>query len=97
MDATSLFNAFMQDEAGANEQYLNKVVEVSGEVSTVRTGNGSTSVVLRTNDPNYGVRCRLDGSPGSREVRYEVGQKVSFKCICSGYLQDVEMVQCVER
>lgn len=97
IEAMSLFNDFIQDETGANEKYLNRVIEVSGEVSTVRVGEGSASVVLRTNDPTYGVRCRLDGKPGSEQKRYEVGQNVRFKCICSGYVQDVEMVQCKER
>jgi tRNA_anti-like len=97
VDAVTLFNSFVQDEAGANEKYLNKIIEVSGEVSTVSTGPGSTSVVLRTNDPVYGVRCRLERQPGSDHKRYTVGQNISFKCVCSGYVQDVEMVQCVEK
>lgn len=97
VDAVNLFNAFVQDEAGANEKYLNKIIEVSGEVSTVSTGQGSTSVVLRTNDPTYGVRCRLERQPGGDQKRYAVGQNISFKCVCSGYVQDVEMVQCKER
>ncbi|MBK9015471.1 MAG: hypothetical protein IPM82_16185 [Saprospiraceae bacterium] len=96
-DAVSLFDEFMQDETGANEKYLNKVTEVSGVVSTVRTDQGGQSVVLRTNDPTSGVRCRLDRKPGQDGKNYEVGQTVTFKCICSGYVRDVEMVQCVEK
>ena len=96
-DAVSLFNEFMQDETGANEKYLNKITEVSGEVSTVNTGQGSTSVVLRTNDPAHGVRCRLEQRPGQAGKTYDVGEKVRFKCVCSGFVQDVEMVQCVEK
>ncbi len=97
VDARSLFDEFVRDETGANEKYLNKIIEVTGEVSTAQTSNGSSSVVLRTNDPTYGVRCRLERGPGDETKRYEVGQSVSFKCVCSGYVQDVEMVQCVEK
>ena len=97
VEAASLFDDFLSDETGANEKYLNKVTEVSGEVSTVRTGQGGQSVVLRTNDPTYGVRCRLDRKPGQGSKNYEVGQAVTFKCICSGFVQDVEMVQCAEK
>ncbi len=96
-DAVSLFDEFMQDETGANEKYLNKVTEVSGVVSTVRTDQGGQSVMLRTNDPTSGVRCRLDRKPGQDSKNYEVGQSVTFKCICSGFVRDVEMVQCVEK
>jgi hypothetical protein len=97
ISATDLFNAFINDEAGANEQYLNKVVEVEGVVSTVRKGQSSTSVLLRSNDPAYGVRCRLDRQPNGESPDFKVGQNIRFKCICNGYVQDVEMVQCKEK
>lgn len=97
VDARALFDEFVQDEQGANEKYLNKIVEVSGEVSTTQASNGSNSVVLRTNDPTYGVRCRLERGPGEDVKNYKVGQSLTLKCVCSGYVQDVEMVQCVEK
>ena len=97
VDAVNLFEEFARDETGANEKYLNKVTEVSGVVSTVRADQGGQSVVLRTNDPTSGVRCCLDRKPGQDGKNYEVGQTVTFKCICSGYVRDVEMVQCAER
>ncbi|MCF8246138.1 MAG: OB-fold putative lipoprotein [Saprospiraceae bacterium] len=97
VEAAQLFAEFIQDETGANEKYLNKITEVTGVVSTVQKGQGGTSVVLRTNDPAHGVRCRFDQKPGREENKYKVGQTLRLKCICSGYVQDVEMVQCVER
>lgn len=97
VEAAQLFAEFIQDEAGANEKYLNKITEVSGVVASFQTGQGSPSVLLRTNDPAYGVRCRFDQKPGQAANKYKVGQSVRFKCVCSGYVQDVEMVQCVER
>ena len=97
VEATQLFAEFMQDETGANEKYLNKITEVTGVVSTVQTGQGSNSVLLRTDDPAHGVHCRFDQKPGRNVKKYERGQNVRLKCLCSGYVQDVEMVQCVER
>jgi len=97
LEATQLYADFMQDETGANEKYLNKILEVTGVVSTVQNGRGGTSVLLRTSDPAHGVRCRFDQKPGQSERKYEVGESVQFKCVCSGFVEDVEMVQCVER
>ncbi|MBI5913982.1 MAG: hypothetical protein HY842_01280 [Bacteroidetes bacterium] len=98
VEAVAFFDEFIQDETGANEKYLNKIIEVSGEVSTVRSGSqGSVAVVLKTNDPAFGVRCRLDQPPGSTTPTFQVGESVTFKCVCSGHVQDVEMVQCVEK
>ena len=97
VEAAQLYADFVQDETGANEKYLNKITEVTGVVSTVQTGQGSTSVLLRTDDPAHGVHCRFDQKPGRNVKKYERGQNVRLKCLCSGYVQDVEMVQCVER
>ncbi len=97
VEAAQLFAEFIQDETGANEKYLNKITEVTGVVSTMQKGENGTSVKLRTTDPAHGVRCRFDQKPGQSEKKYEVGQSVRFKCLCSGFVEDVEMVQCVER
>ncbi len=97
VEAAQLYVDFMQDETGANEKYLNKILEVTGVVSTVQNGQGGTSVLLRTSDPAHGVRCRFDQKPGGSSKNYEVGQNIRLKCLCSGYIQEVEMVQCVER
>jgi len=97
LEAAQLFAEFVQDESGANETYLNKIVEVTGVVSTVQTSQGRTSLLLKANDPDHGVRCRLDQKPGQPSREYSVGQTVKLKCLCSGYVRDVEMVQCVEK
>jgi len=94
VDAAQLYQEFMQDETGANEKYLNKITEVSGEVKAVQEGQFGQVVLLKTNDPDHSVRCRLDAKPGESDSGLEIGQNVKFKCLCSGYVQDVEMVQC---
>lgn len=97
VEATALFEAYQRDETAANELYLNKIVKVSGVVarSEERVGGGGV-VLLRSNDPELGVRCRLDLRPGQAAKRYEAGQSVTFKCLCSGLVQDVELVQCID-
>ncbi|MCC6725803.1 MAG: hypothetical protein IT258_14935 [Saprospiraceae bacterium] len=97
IEAIQLFDEFLNDETGANEKYLNKIIEVSGEVSTVRSNEAGTSVILKTNDPALGVRCRFERNPGKELERYSVGQHVRLKCLCSGMVQDVELVQCKEK
>ncbi|MBI1227503.1 MAG: hypothetical protein GC192_19885 [Bacteroidetes bacterium] len=97
VDAAQLYAEFMQDEAAANEKYLNKITEILGVVSTVTKGPSGTNIILRTNDPDHGIHCRMEEKPGQTIRKYEVGQSIRLKCLCSGYIQEVELVQCVEK
>jgi hypothetical protein len=91
--AAALYQQFIMDEAFANERYLNKILLVSGKVSTIQTDDrGNISVTFQTEDPAHGVKCRLKSG---RE--YRVGEQLTLKGVCSGYMGDVEMVQCVEQ
>ncbi|MBK9015569.1 MAG: hypothetical protein IPM82_16725 [Saprospiraceae bacterium] len=86
----------MQDETCVNEKYLNKVTEVSGVVSTVRTDQGGQSVVLRTGDPTSGVRCRLDRKPGQDGKITKLGKPSRLNAFAAATC-GMEMMQCVER
>lgn len=92
--ASQLSRDFVQDEAAANEKYLNKITKVTGEVSAVQSGQYGTVVHLKTEAPAPSIRCRLDRKPGETDSKYEIGQTITLKCLCSGFVNEVEMVQC---
>ncbi|WP_276370519.1 hypothetical protein [Chryseolinea sp. H1M3-3] len=90
IDAVQLFKSFETDEVTANLKYLDKVVEVSGEVSEVMTNQmGASVLLLETDNPLYGVSCTM--ANGKANVRR--GMQVSIKGICTGYLSDVVITQ----
>ncbi|MCB0521483.1 MAG: hypothetical protein H6577_25635 [Lewinellaceae bacterium] len=96
-DAKALFAAFSNDEAGANEKYLNKIVAVSGTVADAsKDEGGNTSVMLESEDMMFGVKCELDPLSAHKRTEFQKGEQVTMKCICTGYLSDVVMVRCVE-
>lgn len=96
VDAREMFAEFLRDEAAANEKYLNKIVKVSGEVTTVKTDDrGRIAVTLRGNETN-GVKCKLDQRTEHRRREFHVGEQVVFKGVCMGQMADVELVECVE-
>lgn len=98
VEATDLYRQFITDESAANEQYLNKILAVSGTVSRVHADDkGNVSVTLETNDPAHGVKCRLDKQLKHGRTEFQVGENVTFKGVCTGYVGDVELVQCVEK
>jgi hypothetical protein len=83
--AKELFTKFSTNEPQANNSYLNKVLQVSGQVLEVKSNSTAGRVViLNTGDSLFGIACTLD----KPEV-VKPGEKITVKGICTGYLSDV--------
>lgn len=88
--AQGIMDAYNADEKKANTLYLDKAIEVSGEVSDVNTTQqGKTVVSLKTADPMGGVRCTM-----KENTDIKPGEAVRIKGICSGFLMDVTLIDC---
>jgi hypothetical protein len=87
--ATELYAQFSSDHLQANQAYLNKVLQVSGQVLTIKNSPyAGPVVVLSTGDPLFGVACSLNMvEPSAQPVK--PGEKITVKGICTGYLSDV--------
>jgi len=84
--APLLFAEFEKDEAAANRNYLDKVVQVSGTISEILTNqSGEVVFVLETDNPMFGVTCTMQGE----EKDIAPGTQVTVRGICTGYLSDV--------
>jgi hypothetical protein len=94
--ATDLLHAFETDEAAANQEYNDKLVAVTGTVSDVSREDGTIKVILDTGSPLSGVICQLDEFTDHSRTEFEVGETVTLKGMCTGYLMDVVLVRCVE-
>ena len=86
LDAPALLAAFVNDEAVANAQYVAKVLQVKGVVTSIETGAGDAPVnlVLDTGDPMAGILCEFDANDLPKS--WATGGTVTVKGICSGYL-----------
>lgn len=91
VDASTLLKAFEQDESAANAIYLDKVLEVSGSVSSISTNqDGKQVIVLGSHDPMFGISCTMAvESPASKQGDYLI-----IKGFCKGYLSDVVLTEC---
>lgn len=97
LTATELFASFESNEDMANQKYLDKIIEVSGTVREVKSGDdGAASVILETDDMMFGVSCQLDPLTKHKRTDFKTGEKISLKGKCTGVLMDVVMVRCVE-
>lgn len=91
--ANELFMAFENDEAAANEMYLNKVLEVTGIIKEVKNKkNGLPAVIFETDDLIFGVMCEFESQEGAASIK--VGELLTIKGVCTGKLLDVVLNRC---
>ena len=85
----NLFDAFKSNEASANVKYLDKAIEMKGEVAEVTTNQeGKVVVNFKTNDPFFVINCTFKTNPGPLQP----GTTITFKGICTGYIPDANVV-----
>jgi len=83
--SVQIVKAFQANENTANNLYLNKALEITGQVAEVKKDQaGNTTVTLRSDDPFVFVLCTL-----KKQIVVNSGQTVKIKGICTGFLSDV--------
>ena len=89
-----LQKAFEENEANASKKYINKVVEVSGEIISI-TGleKNSWNVTLQTGSDFAKVICTFPVVPNP-DV-FTLGKQIAVRGVCSGVLSDVLLNNCV--
>ena len=105
ISAVELFADFQQDESAANQKYLNKTVEIKGEISDIKKGrNGMPKLTLAANPayrtgrhPTFGILCTFDAQSKHPRQEFHLGEEVVLKCICMDYYNNVELTNCVEK
>jgi hypothetical protein len=89
LSAQNLYDAFRTNENDANKLYLDKAIELTGEVADVSTNqDGKTVVNFKTSDPLVVINCTFRDKPGELKP----GQTITFKGICTGYIPDANVV-----
>jgi len=88
LTAGSLHEAYLADEANANNLYLDKTIEISGTISDVKEG------IIILNDL---VVCNLLEGAGMKAVQLGQGKKVTIKGRVTGFdelFEEVRLDQC---
>lgn len=96
ISAPQLFAEFTANEQIANKKFLNKAIQVSGTITTIDENQDKKKfVVLQTDDMMYGVMCTMRDNEVKAAPTFAVGDKVSIKGFCSGFVGDVKLTDCV--
>ena len=87
--ANELYQAFYSDETEANKLYLNKIIEVSGVVTSIDESEDlKPSISLATE--GFGViKCTFETAEDFDPKSVSVGAQITIKGECIGYLLDV--------
>jgi hypothetical protein len=90
-----LLSDFENNEKDANQKYLNKVVQVSGNIGEiVQSPENKCIVVLKSKTDIFGINCMItDRNFNSKD--YRVGDMVTIKGIVNGFLDDVILSDCI--
>jgi len=92
--ASDLQKDFENAEAESAAKYVNKVLEVTGTIESVKTGEENIlSVTLKTGSDLSAVICTLQ--EGTDPSVFQPGKSVSLRGECSGFLMDVLLNNCV--
>jgi hypothetical protein len=94
ISSTELQKSFESGEKVSSAKYINKIIEVSGEIASVRRGEKNTlNVSLKTGSDLSSVICTFPVLPDT--TRLKTGNQVTIRGECSGYLMDVLLNNCV--
>jgi len=89
LQAADLVQKFETDESAAEEEFLDKTIEVSGIVKE----KNESGIILEGSDEITGVLCEFENPSDLASV--EIKQKIVVKGICTGKLLDVVLSRCI--
>lgn len=94
LSADSLYKAYAANEAAADKSFMNKVLEVKGTVKDITMSNKRPVVLLSTTGEGN-INCEMATDSTTVFSTLQKQAEVVIKGKCSGYLMDVNLVDCV--
>jgi hypothetical protein len=91
----NLVDEFENNETQANAKYLEKIIKVSGEISELDISKETRIIVLKSKNSTSSVMCYLTAEENKKWATLKRGDTISVKGICTGYLLDVVLINCV--
>jgi len=93
ISAAALQQEFEDNETSASKKYINKILEVSGTIASVKPAqNNILSISLVTKSDLSSVICTFPAVSDPSEFR--TGESITLRGECSGFLMDVLLNNC---
>lgn len=94
INASVLFDEFLNDEISANNKYLDKIIQVNGKIISNKNFEGKGVIELESNNDFGSVLCHFSPKSSKKIQQFKIRQNVEIKGICTGFLMDVILVKC---
>lgn len=95
ISAEEITASFIKNEKKATAIYKGKVVKVYGIIKEITFINNTNTIILQSNYTNFNVLCNLQLPTSKQPMSLKVGQKVTIKGVCKGFLHDVIFLNCM--
>jgi len=96
LEAPALAREYENAPEASNVKYIDRVIEVTGEVAEVSIDqNKSAVIILRDKDSSVGILCTMNESEGNKARQLIEGDYVTIKGTCTGMLFEVVLNKCV--
>ena len=94
LTARNLYNEYQNAETLANKKWLGKVIEVSGVISSVSESGNYVAINLMA-AADGGINCSILKRDLNPDDKFNKGDSITIKGKCTGFLMDVNLVDCV--
>lgn len=94
LTSNELAKAFTENEESATAEYSDAILAIEGEVSSIENQGDTLYTVYLLGEGLSSVACEMNSKAEADGIKE--GEVVKIKGICSGYLLDVILVQCVQ-
>jgi len=95
IDAAALCDDYRRDEAVADKRFVGKVMEVRGMVVESQSTGKTANIRLGASGTDIAVSCEFPATDAGEFHVPPKGANVTVKGRCTGFLQDVNLVDCI--
>lgn len=95
--AAELYDAFINDPDGSQQFYNGKVLQIEGRIDDIESSGEMLIIVFIFEDGAFGpegVRCTMLPEFNEEARGKQIGDYVTLKGLCTGYLGDVILEKC---
>lgn len=95
ISATELFSQFEKSTSESIKKYSGKVLEINGNIQTIEIKETYATIILANEGDYYGINCSFNESNLEGLDQHVVGEHITIKGECKGYIDDVIISNCV--
>lgn len=96
LSSEELYQEFVRDEQQANQDYLGKVVEITGTVGNIKEEEGNRAIILlEVPGEMFGINCAFEADQSGSLSSVEPGQSLTIRGKVDGFTLDVILSRCV--